>query len=102
MSEQRAENFISKINAAKQDRNWQQVFDFIARKDDQWPVLRQPGIEKRLAERRDGRHDLSIGQLAPIAGLAVAIRDHERIGHFLRPLGDSIDDGARIGRQLLA
>lgn len=29
MSTGNAENFISKIAAAKQDRNWQQVFDFI-------------------------------------------------------------------------
>ena len=45
MSEQRAENFISKINAAKQDRNWQQVFDFI-------PYFSFLGL--RLEERDSG------------------------------------------------
>ena len=80
----------------------QQMLDFIARQDDQRPILRQPGIEQRLTERLDSFNDLSIAEFAPIAGLAVAIGDHERVGRFFRPLRNRIDDRARIGRQLLA
>ena len=74
------------------------MFDFIAREDDQRTFGGEARIEQRLGERRQGIYDFAIGKPAPIVS-AVAIGDHERIGGFFRPLGNGIDNRARIGRK---
>src|SRR5690606_36201747 len=62
---------------------------------------RQPGVEQGLRQRWDGVHDLTIGEPAPIVP-AIAVGDHQGVGGLFRPLGNGVDDGARIGAERFA